>query len=108
MGHVKAGRAAPAVSRHHQSGGALRIPGNHAVRGGTAKDGRVVPLAPMTRFRRYLYQLIAKYLSFFTTDGARMLEVGSSSRMLRDVMGGVRTMAYRPVPDAGFVATEVL
>jgi hypothetical protein len=62
----------------------------------------------MTRARRYLYQLIARYLSFFTTDDARMLEVGSSSRMLRDVMGGVRTMAYRPAPDAGFDATEVL
>ncbi len=61
----------------------------------------------MPRLRRYLYQLIGKYLSFFMTDGAKVLEVGSSSRILRDVMAGVQTMAYRPTPEAGFTSSEV-
>jgi hypothetical protein len=62
----------------------------------------------MTRVRHYLYRLLAKYVAFFTPTDAKVLEVGSASRLLRDAITGVRTMAYRPTPAAGFEAAEVL
>jgi hypothetical protein len=64
----------------------------------------VVPLW----LRRYLYRLIARYLGFFTPAGARILEVGPMTRLLKDALPDRQVLAYRPDPEAGFSHAEVL
>jgi hypothetical protein len=60
------------------------------------------------RLRRYLYVLIARYLSFFTPATASVLEVGAQSRLLKDCWGARRMAVYRPAASAGFAASEIL
>jgi hypothetical protein len=60
------------------------------------------------RFRQYLYRLIARYLSFFTSANARVLEVGPATRLLKDAMAAGVMVAYQPAADAGFDATEIV
>ncbi len=61
-----------------------------------------------SRLRRYLYSLIARYLSFFTNADARVLEVGPTSSLLREMMVAGTMAAYRPAPGAGFPASHVI
>ena len=61
-----------------------------------------------SRLRRYLYSLIARYLSFFSTAEARVLEVGPMSSLLREMMVAGTMAAYRPAPGAGFPASDVI
>jgi hypothetical protein len=58
--------------------------------------------------RRYLYRLIAKYVSFFAPADASILEIGATSRLLKDELGDRRAAVYRPAPDAGFTPSEIV
>jgi hypothetical protein len=58
--------------------------------------------------RQYLYGLIAKYLSFFTSPGARVLEVGATTRLLKDAMQAPALAAYQPAAGAGFAPSEIV
>ena len=60
------------------------------------------------RFRRYLYALIARYLSFFTGTEARVLEIGPLTRLLKDALRVRAMAAYQPAADAAFDAAEVV
>jgi hypothetical protein len=60
------------------------------------------------RSRRYLYRLIARYLSFFTTADARVLEIGPTSVLLKEMMVAGAMVAYRPARDAGYPASDVI
>lgn len=62
----------------------------------------------MISVRRYLYQLIAKYISFFAPADARLLEVGPRNRLLREALDGYSVLAYRPSADAGFTPEETV
>ena len=61
-----------------------------------------------SRLRPYLYRLIARYLSFFTTADARVLEVGPTSSLLKEMIVAGTIAAYRPAPDAGYSASDVI
>ena len=61
-----------------------------------------------SRLRRYLYTLIARYLSFVSHAEARVLEVGPASSLLREMMVAGTIAAYRPAPGAGFPASDVM
>jgi hypothetical protein len=62
----------------------------------------------MNWFREYLYRLIAKYLSFFTSPDARVLEVGPATRLLKDAMQVRGMAAYEPAAGSGFEAGEIV
>jgi hypothetical protein len=62
----------------------------------------------VTRLRRYLYRLIARYVSFFTPADAAVMEVAPTSRHLVDALGARHVAAYRPAPVAGFTPAETL
>jgi hypothetical protein len=57
--------------------------------------------------RRYLYDLIARYVSYVAPTDARVLEVGARSRFLKDALRRHAVKEYRPWPDADFRADEV-
>jgi len=61
-----------------------------------------------SRLRRYLYGLIARYLSYFTNPDSRVLEVGPTSLLLKEMMVAGTVAAYRPAPAAGFPASHIL
>jgi len=61
-----------------------------------------------SRVRRYLYRLIARYLSFFTTADARVLEIGPRSSLLKEMMVAGTMAAYRSAPDAGYPPSDVI
>jgi hypothetical protein len=52
--------------------------------------------------------LIGRYLSFFSGAEARVLEVGPTSSLLKAAMVAGRVAAYRPAPDAGYPAADVV
>ena len=58
--------------------------------------------------RRYLYRLIARYLSYFTNADSRVLEIGPTSSLLREMMVAGSVAAYRPAPGAGFSTPQVI
>ena len=68
------------------------------------------PRAPGTarepRLRRYLYSLIARYVSFFTPADAAVLEVKPRTSLLMNALDASRKAAYQPSPDSGFGADE--
>ncbi len=68
------------------------------------------PRAPGTprepRLRRYLYRLIARYVSFFTPADAAVLEVKPRTSLLMNGVDASRKAAYQPSPDSGFGADE--
>jgi glycosyl transferase family 2 len=57
---------------------------------------------------RYLYRLIARYLSFFAPPDARLIEVGACSRLLRDALGIRATAVYQPADTAAIGTSELL
>ncbi len=57
--------------------------------------------------RSYFYGLLARYLSFFLPPSARVVEVGPTSRLLRDALGVQRSAVYRPA-DATAIGDSVL
>ena len=61
-----------------------------------------------SRLRRYLYGLIARYLSYFTNADSRVLEVGPSSSLLKEMMVAGTVAAYRPAPGASFPPSQVI
>ena len=61
-----------------------------------------------SNLRRYLYGLIARYLSYFTNADSRVLEVGPTSPLLKEMMVAGTVAAYRPAPGAGFPASHVV
>ena len=67
---------------------------------GVVEQSGLIPL------RRYLYRLIAKYLSYFMPADASVLEVGARTRLLMDALATRRTAAYRPSSAAGFSPAE--
>ena len=84
-------------------GGAEERPGTDS----TPEDHIQAPR--VGRVRVYLYRLIAKYLSFFTPSSARVLEIGPTTRLLKDLWGAPSAYAvYRPAAVAGFDASEVI
>jgi hypothetical protein len=62
----------------------------------------------MPPVRQYLYELIAKYLAFFTSPDARVLEIAPATRLLRDALPARTVAAYQPAAESGFDASESL
>jgi hypothetical protein len=71
--------------------------------------GATVTTRPaVIQFRRYLYRLIARYLSFFTSEGARILEIGPTTRLLKEAMPARAMVAYRPAAGADYGPSEIV
>ena len=72
-------------------------------------DSPRAPGAPVEpRLRRYLYGLIARYVSFFTPADAAVLEVKPRTTLLMNALHAARKAAYQPSPDSGFGADETV
>jgi hypothetical protein len=68
-----------------------------------------IPTSPVgARLRRYLYRLIARYLSFFTNADARVLEIAPTSALLKEMLVAGSVVAYRPASGAQYPASAVI